>query len=54
MSTYYQGNRERLLEKAKHNCKSNKEGLKEQAQNRYRELPNEEKNMKRKYRKNRC
>ena len=40
MTVFYQRNRERLLERAKSYCENNKERLKEQARNRYRELYN--------------
>ena len=49
MSTYYQRNKERLVEQATQYYENNKERLKEQARNKYRELSNEEKNIKRKY-----
>ena len=47
-NTYYQRNRKRLLEPAK-GYKNNKERSQEQAQNKYRELSNEEKDIKREY-----
>ena len=48
MNTYFQRNRERLEEQAKqYYYGNNKVSLNEQARNRYRELSNEEKNIKR-------
>ena len=46
-------NRERLLEQAKPYYKSDKEKLQEKARNRYRELSNAEKYIKREYGRNR-
>ena len=46
MSTYYQRNKERLLEQAKQYYENNKERLKEQGRNRYREVSNKEKKYK--------
>ena len=43
MSSYYKKIKERLLEKAKQYYENNKEKLKGQARNKYRELSNEEK-----------
>ena len=40
MSTYYQRNKERLLEQAKQYSANKKERLGEQARNKYRELSN--------------
>ena len=51
--TYYQRNRDLILNKAKDYCKNNKEGLKEQARDKYKSLSEEEKNKKREYGKNR-
>ena len=51
--TYYQRNRDLILNKAKDYCKNNKEGLKEQARDKYKSLFEEEKNKKREYGKNR-
>ena len=39
--TYYQGNRDVALNKAKDYYQNNKEKLKEQARNKYRNLPEE-------------
>ena len=50
--TYYQRNRDLILNKAKDYCKNNKEGLKEQARDKYKSLSEEEKNKKREYGKN--
>ena len=49
MSTYYEKNEERLFEKAKQYYEHDKEILKEQAKPRYRELSNEQKNIKQEY-----
>ena len=46
-TTYYQRNREILLNKAKNYCENNKERLREQARNKYRNLSEEDKNIKR-------
>ena len=51
--TYYQRNRDLILNKAKDYCKNNKEGFKEQARDKYKSLSEEEKNKKREYGKNR-
>ena len=40
---YYQRNREVILNDAKDYCKNNKEKLREQARNKYKNLPEEEK-----------
>ena len=48
--TYYQRNREGVLNKAKDYYEKHKEKLREQARNKYRNLPEEEKIKKRKYR----
>ena len=42
-TTYYQRNRERMLNRAKEYYENNKERLREQTRNKYRELSNEEK-----------
>ena len=54
-TTYYQRNREVILNKAKDYYKNNKELLRERerAKNKYRELSEEGKNIKREYGKNR-
>ena len=41
-TTYYQKNKEKILNRAKEYYKNNKEILREKARNRYRELSNEE------------
>ena len=51
--TYYQKNRNVILNNAKDYYKNNKERLKEQARDIYRSLSEEEKNKKTQYRKNR-
>ena len=45
-TTYYQRNREKIPNRAKEYYENNKEILKEQARNKYRELSNEEKDIK--------
>ena len=45
-STYYQRNKERLLEQAKQCYKKNKGRIKKQAKNKYRELSSEPKKNK--------
>ena len=47
MRTYYQRYKEILFKKAKQYYENNKERLKEQAGNTYRDLSNKEKNKKR-------
>ena len=42
-TTYYQRNREVILNKAKNYYENNKESLRERAKNKYRELSEEEK-----------
>ena len=51
--TYYQRNRETVLNWAYYYYGNNKEILREKAKTKYRELSEEEKNMKRKYWRNR-
>ena len=51
--TYYQRNRDLILNKKKDYYKNNKEKLKEQARDKYRSLSEEEKNKRREYSKNR-
>ena len=51
--TYYQKNWDAVLSKAKDYYKNNKEGLREQARGKYRDLSEEEKNKEREYGKNR-
>ena len=48
-TTYYQRNREVILNRAKDYYEYNKELLRERAKNKYRELSEEEKNIKREY-----
>ena len=52
--TYYQRNRNVILNRAKVCYESDKERLREQARNKYRNLSEEEKNKKKEYGKNRC
>ena len=48
-TTYYERNRDVILNRAKDYYKNNKELLRESAKNEYRELSEEEKNIKREY-----
>ena len=48
-TTYYQRIREVILNRAKDYYENNKELLKERGKNKYRELSEEEKNIKREY-----
>ena len=48
-TTYYKKNREIILNRAKKNYENNKERLREQARNKYRELSDKEKDIKREY-----
>ena len=48
-ATYYQRNREVILNRAKDYYENNKELLIERAKNKYRKLSEEEKNIKREY-----
>ena len=50
--TYYQINRDVILNRAKHYHKNDKERLMEKARDKYRNLSEEDKNTKREYRKN--
>ena len=52
-TTYYEINRETILNKAKEYYENNKEILRETARNKYIELYNEEKHIKREYASNR-
>ena len=52
-TTYYQRNREKLLNRAKDYYQNDKERLREQARNKYRNLSEEDKEKKRQYGKNR-
>ena len=51
--TYYQRNRDVMLNRAKHYYENDKKRLREQERNKYRNLSEEEKNKKREYGKNR-
>ena len=51
--SYYQENKDLILNKGKYFYKNNKERLRERARDKYRSLCEEEKNRKREYRKNR-
>ena len=51
--TYYQKNKDLILNKAKDYYENNKERLGEQARDKYKNLSEEEKNKKREYGKNR-
>ena len=51
--TYYQTNRDVILNRAKGYYENDKKRLREQARDKYRNLSEEEKNKKRKYGKNR-
>ena len=48
-TTYYQRNRDIILNKAKEYYKNNNERLKEQAKNKYKNLCKEDRNKKREY-----
>ena len=50
--TYYQRNREVMLNRTNKYYENNKEVLRERAKKKYRELSNEEKNIKREYERN--
>ena len=52
-TTYNQRNRETVLNRAKYYYQNNKEALREKAKNKYRELSEKEKNIKREYGRNR-
>ena len=52
-TTYYQRNRDAILNRAKGYYESNKERLREHARDKYKNLSEEEKNRKREYGKNR-
>ena len=45
-TTYYQRNRETILNRTKDYCENNKEVLREKTKNKYRELSEEKKNIK--------
>ena len=48
-TTYHQRNREVMLNRAKEYYKNNKEVITEKARNKYRELSDEQKNIKKEY-----
>ena len=48
-ATYYQRNREMILNRERDYYENNKELLRERAKNKYRELSEDEKNIKREY-----
>ena len=48
-TTYYQRNREKKLNRAKEYYENNKERIRVQARNKYRELSHEEKDIEREY-----
>ena len=52
-TTYYQRNKETMLKRSKDCYQNKKEVLRERAKNKYRELSEEDKNMKREYGRNR-
>ena len=52
-TTYYQKNRERVLNRAKEYYENNKERLRKKDRDKYRKLSEGEKNIKREYVKNR-
>ena len=52
-TTYYKKNRETILNRAKDCYENNKDVLKEKAKNKYRELSEEKKYIKREYGRNR-
>ena len=49
--TYYKKNRDVTLNRAKYYCENDREKLREQARDKYRNLSEEEKNKKRKWKK---
>ena len=49
MTTYYQRNKDVILNRAKDYYENNKERLREQAKDKYKNLSEEEKNIKREY-----
>ena len=51
--TYYQRNRETILNSAKNYYENNKEALRNKSRNNYRKLSEEDKNIKREYGRNR-
>ena len=52
--TYYQRNRYVILNRAKDYCENDKEWLREQARDKYRNMSEEDKNKKREHGKNKC
>ena len=52
-ATYYQRNRDVILNRAKDYYENNKELLTERAKNKYRKLPENEKDVKRQYQRDR-
>ena len=50
-TTYYQRNRDTILNRAKHYYKNNKNVLRDKARNKYRELSEEETNIQRVWKK---
>ena len=52
-TTYYQRNRKKKLNRAKENHEYNKDNIRDQVGNKYRELSNKEKDIKREYGRNR-
>ena len=48
-ATYYQRNRDPLLNRAKDCCENSKELLRERAKNKYGKLPKNEKHVKKQY-----
>ena len=53
-TTYYQRNRDVILNRAKDYYKNDKEGLRDSARHKYRNLSEEEKHKNREYGRNRC
>ena len=53
-TTYYEKNRDVILNRAKYYYENNKELLRERAKNKYRELPENKKDVKRHYQRDRC
>ena len=53
-TTNYEKNTDAILNRANKYYENNKEVLREKAKNKYKELPEEEKYIKREYGKNRC
>ena len=53
-TTYYERNRDVILNRAKDYYENNIELLRKKSKNKYRELSEEERNIKREYERNRC